>query len=86
MTTADSVIAPSTLEYATRRGVAVWQRIAIEGQGGTIKAGPGILLNPSVLGEGEEARAPGPRMEGHEAPLEGGRPLNLNDPDPSQVQ
>ena len=86
ITTADTVVAPSTLEYATARGVAVFQRIAIEGQGGTIRAAPGVLLNPSVLDGGMEPRMPAMTIEGREGSLTRIQPPRINDPDPTEVQ
>jgi len=85
LTTSNTRIGPKTLNYATRRGVALWQAIAIEGANGTIKASPGVLLNPQVLGDGAERRIATPDTGGRDAALRPGV-QNPLDPDPATVQ
>jgi hypothetical protein len=87
VTTADTVIGPDVLAEATRRGVAIWQSIAVavpNGQGGTqIAFGPYIPLNPGVYG-GTAALPAGGAPPGTIGPAHSGGPPG--DPDPAEVQ
>jgi hypothetical protein len=88
ITTGDTIIGPDVLAEATRRGVAVWQSIALvqpgSSGGSTISFSPLIPLNPAVYGpKGVPVPIPGP-PGGTLGPANSGGPPN--NPDPTEVQ